>query len=227
MVSKSAGIGGAGVVARAIFFVLSFWVVSALAQQPPSEIPSARVVDDALPRKPSTGLVLGSDTVRFEQTTLSEIGGRTANVVTNHSVGDKDGRRGSTWLCYTLIKGQQRQRFWLTSDDVFGGDGLVTGVYAVVLKPSDSATQDCPDRSRYIRAVSFDNKIWLGASTRQIELSLGTAPPEADGWWGYMNVSQRIDNTRHAREFQVYSRFDVRLSKGHVVEIRASQISET
>jgi hypothetical protein len=209
---------------------LFLWTGHSFAQSPPSEPAKVTIVDDELPSKPATGLVSGTLRISFEQTPLMEVGLATHNVVTQHSTAEGDEHTGSTWLCYTIVDGTRSARLWLTSDDTFGGhpDDFVTGIYVKTLQRSEKATDDCPDRSRQLAGVRFDNQIWLGASMQQIEAKFGVSPPASEGWWGYGHMSERIDRSRgEPTKLQVYTRFDIRLHKGQVVEIRASQISET
>lgn len=200
------------------------------AQSPPAEIAKVPIVDETLPKKPAVGLSLGGLQIVFEESQLLHIGMLTNNVVLHHSVAKPDPHSGSTWLCYTLIEGPRRTRLWLISDDEFGGskDNFITGIYAATMTPTDRATADCPDRSSHFKTVRFDNGIWLGASLQDIKAALGTSPPQANGWWRYEHVGKDVVTTQgKSQEFDVNSRFDVKLSRGRVVEIRASQFSTT
>jgi hypothetical protein len=203
--------------------------VQCVAQQPPHELTDVPTVKE-LATKPSASLKIGTLEIKFEETTLQSIGLELHNVLIQHSQPKGDEHSGHSWLCFTVIGDSHRERLWLMSDDEFGGgrDNAVTGIYAVQLVGSAAPTEKCPESPRQFGSLNFDNHLWLGASVRDVEAAFGSALPASDGWWRYSCVGKETD-ARQGKpvEFDVFSRFDIKLQHGIVTAIRASQISST
>jgi hypothetical protein len=200
-----------------------------LAQQPPHELADVPTVKE-LATKPSASLRIGTLDIKLEETTLQSIGLELHNVLIQHSQPKGAEHSGYSWLCFTVARGSHRERLWLMSDDEFGGsrENAVTGIYTAHLAESVAPTEKCPELPRQFGSLNFDNHLWLGASVHDIEGALGSAPPASDGWWRYSCIGKETDSSRGKPiEFDVYSRFDVKLQHGVVTAIRASQISST
>jgi hypothetical protein len=200
-----------------------------LAQQPPHELTDIPTVKE-LATKPAASLKIGTLEIKFEEATLQSIGLELHNVLIQHSQPKGEEHSGYSWLCFTVVSGSHRERLWLMSDDEFGGsrDNAVTGIHAVQLAGSAAPTEKCPEPPRQFGSLNFDNHLWLGASVHDIEGALGSAPPKSDGWWRYSCMGKETDSSRGKPvEFDVYSRFDIKLQNGIVTAIRASQISST
>jgi hypothetical protein len=202
-------------------------LASCFAQAPPHQLNRVSASSE-LDRKPTTGLRLGPQQISFEETGLKDIGVGMHNVIVHHAL-PKGDERGYSYLCFTAITDSHRERWWLLSDDFFGGapNYPITGVFAEKLDLSDKPTQNCPAPPPQFLTASFDNHLWLGSSSDDLKKVFGSELP-ARGWFRYSSVNDETDSS-HGKpvEFQVTTWFDVKMADGIVVAVRALQMSNT
>jgi hypothetical protein len=206
----------------------SQWLLApCFAQTPPRQLNPVSASSE-LDREPTSGLRLGPLQISFEESGLKEIGVKMHNVIIHHAWPQGE-ERGYSYLCFTAITDSRRERWWLLSDDFFGGgpDYPLTGVFAEQLAPSDTPTQDCPAPPPRFLAASFDNHVWLGSSSGDLKNAFGSEPP-ARGWFRYSHVKDEMDsNQGKPVDSQVSTWFDVKIAHGVVVAVRVLQMSST
>jgi hypothetical protein len=211
----------------AVLLALQWLLASCLAQTPPRQFNRVSASSE-LDRKPTMGLRLGPQQISFEETALRDIGVKMHNVIVLHALPTGD-ERGYSYLCFTAITDSRRERWWLLSDDFFGGapDYPITGVFAEKLTPSDMPTHKCPSPPPQFLSASFDNHLWLGSSSGDLKRAFGP-DPSPRGWFRYSSVKDEMDSS-HGKpvDSQVTTWFDVKMADGIVVALRALRMSST
>jgi hypothetical protein len=199
------------------------------AQIPPTEFPPSGLPRVAASSKMDSRLTadlrLGNVRIHFEKTGLLALGVDMHNLVIGHTRGKGD-EDGSSWLCFTVVRDFHAERWWLMSDDQFGGapDYAITGVIAERLKPPAVPTTTCPEPPPQFAPASLDQHLWLGSRASAIESVLGRKPPST-GWHRYTNVTEQTDS--HGTEWFVQSWLDVKLESGVIVALRAVQMTSS
>lgn len=201
------------------FSTLSF------AQIPPSELPRVSVTNK-IDVRPTADLRLGDLRIEFEKTGLQTVGLQMHNLAIGHTLAKGD-ESGYSWLCFTAVHGSYAERWWLMSDDEFGGapDYAITGVYVERLKSSVVSTTTCPEPPPQFLPASLDQRLWVGARATEISRALGSKAPST-GWHRYSNVTKRSDCSR-CTEWFVQSWLDVKVEAGVVVALRAVQMTSS
>lgn len=206
-----------------VFLVATLgFLVRSFAQTPPIEFPrisGATKVDARL----TADLYLGRQRIEFEGAGLQAVGLEMHNLAMGHALPRGD-EPGYSWLCFTVALGSHAERWWLMSDDEFGGapDYAITGVYAEQLKPSGAPTTTCPEPPSQYLAASLDGSLWVGSRAATIKHLFGPEPPPT-GWHRYSNVTRRLDS--HGAEWFVQSWLDVKVEGGVIVALRAVQMT--
>ena len=211
----------------AVLVIAQGLLTQSFAQTPPSELARVPAVSETGVR-PTADIRLGALRIQFEETGLQTIGPEMHNVVIHHAQ-PKGDERGYSWLCFTVVRHSRAERWWLMSDDEFGGapDFAITGIFAERLKPSAVPTAACPEPPPQFLPASLDDRVWVGSQAAAIKSAFGSEPP-SNGWHRYSNVGKQIDSSHgKAEEWTVQSWLDVKLKAGVVVALRAVQMSSS
>lgn len=218
----------AALVATSCLFTPSFARIPASIfhpdELPPGELPRLPA-SSPINSRVTADLRFGNVRIQFEKTGLLAIGVEMHNLVIGYTQA-KGGENGYSWLCFTIPSGSHAERWWLMSDDQFGGapDYAITGVFAERLKPSIVPTTTCPEPPPQFAPGSLDQHLWVGSQAAAIEGVLGRKPPST-GWHRYSNVTEQTDS--HGREWFVQSWFDVKVESGVIVALRAVQMTSS
>lgn len=191
-------------------------------ERPPRESPgisAAAKIDLRL----TADLRLGDLRVEFGKTGLRTVGQDMHNLVIGHTP-EKGAESGLSWLCFTVVRNSYAERWWLMSDDEFGGapEYAITRVFAQRVKPSVAPTATCPEPSPKFLPARLDERLWVGSRAAEIDRVIGRKPLST-GWHRYSNVSTQTDS--HGTERVVRSWLDVKVEAGAIVAIRAMQMS--
>lgn len=135
------------------------------AMQPP-ELPFAGRAWPARSKvKPSTGIIVGTFSIRFEEATLEsvakELGGRISH--------QGDAGESIYWLCYTGPTG----RLWIVSHGEMGGEAHAVNYVVGEELTAGAAAGDCPTLPKGAESISLDNGFWIGASAGRVTAILG------------------------------------------------------
>jgi hypothetical protein len=220
---------------RPLFVLLKVAAVLTLAMQlacaaqrlDPPRMPDIAQHRTDVAKSPASVLQLDAIGVALEKTTLQEVGLEMRNVIIRHEAKGTDADSNNSWLCNTLRGAEPTVRLWFLSDDTIGGgrEYVVTGIHAKVV-PTRVAPVECPVAPHGIRVSGFDTGIWIGSTVRDLVRAFGEAPVRSIGWWRYENRrTEGVDVKGQSVEYSVTSRLDVRMAKGVIVELRASQVS--
>lgn len=210
--------------APAVIVALGLWTQS-FAQMPPSELPRASVTSK-IDVRPTADLRLGDLRIEFEKTGLQTVGLAMHNLAIGHTLAKGD-ESGYSWLCFTAVHDSHAERWWLMSDDEFGGapDYAITGVYVERLKSSVSPTTSCPEPPPQFLPASLDQRLWVGSQAAEVSRALGSKLPST-GWHRYSNVTKQSDCSR-CTEWFVQSWLDGKVEAGVIVALRAVQMTSS
>lgn len=192
------------------------------AQMPPSELPRASVTNKIDVRL-TADLRLGGLRIEFERAGLQTVGLEMHNLAIGHTL-EKGDESGYSWLCFTAIRGSHAERWWLMSDDEFGGapNYAITGVFAEHLKSPVVPTTTCPAPPSQFLPASLDQHLWVGSEASEIKSLFGAKSPST-GWHRYSNVTKQTD--ARGTEWFVQSWLDVKVEAGAIVALRAVQMT--
>jgi hypothetical protein len=114
---------------------------------------------------------MGPLQVVLERSTLAEI----RNAIGIGQVGAQgDASESVRWLCYTLSRAEPKQRLWLHSGEL-GGGNIIDGFSAVELSRKGKAQQGCPELPKAFLPVRLTNGLWLGSTDKAIQRTLGSS----------------------------------------------------
>jgi hypothetical protein len=172
-------------------------------------------------KKPSTGVRMGSFSVRLEKTTLDEVR-RAASVGDIAHQGDAG--ESAYWLCYTNSTPTQVERIWIIAHGEMGGrEHRITNISAELM-PNGSATSDCPALPTNMKPLSLDNGLWLNATTSAAKAKLG-APSYQKGSWRSYDFQGKVPGNCESEGFDLLSWLWLYFNNGRVNSLRVGQVT--
>lgn len=191
---------------------------------PPPRFPLDVAPPPTLNTSPSTFLSLGSISIVFDKTTLSEAIKEIGAGQIQHQ---GDAAESSYWLCYSIRSFEGWQQLWLLSHGELGGPEHV--IQGIAAKASSSAlpTACCPHLPDDLRPVKLDNGLWLGAQTEEIIKKLGAPSLQQEEWLHYESKKELVGDpgAKAFRTYKIYERggISVHSMNGKIIEIWTSK----
>lgn len=204
-------------------FLIVFLVLAAnvIAAPPPPDYPSGEVTWRAsLSRAPTKGLTLGRLHVRFEETTLAQVGRAASTGKIAHR---GDAGESVYWLCYTIPTAPIAQRLWLVCNGEMGGSEHAVTEFDVTKIDDARPKGDCPLLPSKLQPVAMDIPAWLGASDTEIRNLLGK-PSHAQGPWQTYNWQAKIPGKCEGG-YDLKNWLWIKFDKGRAISINAGQVS--
>jgi hypothetical protein len=186
---------------------------------PPTQPFEAKTWASTMEHKPSDGLTLGRQQVRFEKSSLGVVRSL-VGVGAIQNAGDAGD--SNYWLCYT-VTGKQPSQLWITSHGEMGGpEHAVTGVIAVALR-SGGATASCPRLPNRMRPASLRSKLWVGATEDDVRAILGAPSYRQGAWLSYDYDKKAPGNCSGG--FDVSNSLLLKVEQGRVEQLFANQVT--
>lgn len=171
--------------------------------------------------EPTKGVTLGDFRVEFESTKLEDIRQKASRGAISHQ-GDAAGT--VNWLCYTVRHGAMSDRIWITSSEMGGPEGFITGVTAT-RTTTLIAVPSCPLLPEYLEPISIDVPVWLGANAQDFDKALGP-PSHVEGAWRWYNFQTKVAGDGHCPDGYDYLNWLLtRSQEGRVIAIYAGQVT--
>jgi hypothetical protein len=196
--------------------------INAFAETPPPAAPfNATNWKAAIKQRPSTGLRMGTLSVRFEKTTLDDVRRAASTGVIAHR---GDAGESAYWLCYTNLGITQVERIWVVADGEMGGpEHYITNISAE-LQPNGGATADCPALPNSLKPLSLDKHLWLGASKADATTKLG-APSFQKGAWRSYDFQGKVPGDCQGGGFDRLASLLLHFQNGHVNSLQVGQVT--
>ena len=196
--------------------------VNSFGETPPPAAPFDAITWKAtMKMKPSTGVKMGSFSVRFKKTTLDEVR-RAASIGDIAHQGDAG--ESTYWLCYTNSTPSQVERIWIIANGEMGGrEHRITNISAELV-PSESATTDCPALPNSMKPLSLDNGLWLNATVSAAKAKLG-APSYQKGPWQSYDYQGKVPGNCESDGFDLLSWLLLHFNNGRVNSLQVGQVT--
>jgi hypothetical protein len=162
-------------------------------------------------------LRLGSHTLRFEESKLSEIRGLIGAGELRHA---GDAADSIDWLCYSL----PGQLVWFISTEMGGGE-LLMRVVAREASESDPRRKVCPPIPSSLQPVALEFG-WIGTSEPALRAALSDPSATYSDRRSYLYSGKEAGlHQGKPVDFDVMAFIEVELAKGRVVSLEASHVT--
>jgi hypothetical protein len=169
------------------------------AKTPPPEPPTHVGYKGGTLNSPDMGASMGAMHIQFEKTRLRDIWETTLTGEVSHQ---GDAGDSESWLCFTARQSQQTERIWIVSDGEMGGtDQVVTALVAETI-PKGAATKDCPMLPSKFTPIVFDNGVWLGQSSNELNRLLSGDILNRQSWGLWNFEGKRARSLAQAQRFR-------------------------
>lgn len=192
------------------------------AAVPPPTVPQPSAHFQAtLHAPPSSGLTMGSLSVRFEQTSLADVLREAPAGALSHQ-GDAGG--SIYWLCYTNLNATTGERIWIVSDGEMGGDShVITGVIAQRLAHG-RASADCPALPGHLKPLAFEHGIWLDTPADAVRRKLG-APSSHGASWEWYDYAGKVPGKCGSEGFDLTNALALRHERRRINFLQVRQVT--